>query len=99
MIRRPPRSTRVRSSAASDVYKRQVMALVMALALVLTIQIEGNLLNPFILGKAVQIHPLGILMAVTAGTILGGIFGAFIAVPLVAILNNVVNDVHNRDMG
>jgi len=73
-----------------------VMAVVMALALVLTIQLEGNLLNPFILGKAVQIHPLGILMGVTAGTILGGIFGAFIAVPLVAVLNNVVNDIHDR---
>lgn len=81
------------------VTKSLVMALVMALALILTIQLEGNLLNPFILGKAVQIHPLGILMGVTAGTILGGIFGAFIAVPLVAILNNVANDLHGRDMG
>ncbi|NMM34444.1 MAG: AI-2E family transporter [Phycicoccus sp.] len=81
------------------VTKSLVMALVMALALILTIQLEGNLLNPFILGKAVQIHPLGILMGVTAGTIVGGIFGAFIAVPLVAILNNVANDVHGRDMG
>ena len=71
------------------VTKSLVMALVMALALFLTVQLEGNLLNPYILGKAVQIHPLGILLAVTAGTILGGIFGAFIAVPLVAILNNV----------
>ena len=59
-------------------------------------QLEGNLLNPLILGKAVQIHPLGILMAVTAGTILGGIFGAFVAVPMVAIVNNVANDVHTR---
>lgn len=81
------------------VTKSLVMALVMALALILTIQLEGNLLNPFILGKAVQIHPLGILMGVTAGTILGGIFGAFIAVPLVAILNNVANDLHGRAMG
>jgi len=81
------------------VTKSLVMALVMALALVLTIQLEGNLLNPFILGKAVQIHPLGILMGVTAGTILGGIFGAFIAVPLVAVLNNVANDVYGRDAG
>ncbi|NMM23336.1 MAG: AI-2E family transporter [Phycicoccus sp.] len=81
------------------VTKSLVMALVMALALILTIQLEGNLLNPFILGKAVQIHPLGILMGVTAGTIVGGIFGAFIAVPLVASLNNVANDVHGRDMG
>jgi len=78
------------------VTKSLVMAVVMALALVLTIQLEGNLLNPFILGKAVQIHPLGILMGVTAGTILGGIFGAFIAVPLVAVLNNVANDIHDR---
>ncbi|HEX7537025.1 MAG TPA: AI-2E family transporter [Dermatophilaceae bacterium] len=78
------------------VTKSLVMAVVMAVALVLTVQLEGNLLNPLILGKAVQIHPLGILMAVTAGTILGGIFGAFIAVPLVAIVNNVANDVHGR---
>ena len=80
------------------VTKSLVMALVMAIALFLTVQLEGNLLNPFILGKAVQIHPLGILMGVTAGTILGGIFGAFIAVPLVAILNNVANDVHGREV-
>jgi predicted PurR-regulated permease PerM len=78
------------------VTKSAVMALVMALALVLTIQLEGNLLNPLILGKAVQIHPLAILLTVTAGTILGGIFGAFIAVPLVAIVSNVVNDIHSR---
>jgi predicted PurR-regulated permease PerM len=76
-----------------------VMAVVMVLALFLTVQLEGNLLNPYILGKAVQIHPLGILMAVTAGTIVGGIFGAFVAVPLVAILNNVANDVHGPDLG
>jgi len=78
------------------VTKSLVMALVMLLALFLTVQLEGNLLNPYILGKAVQIHPLGILMAVTAGTIVGGIFGAFIAVPLVAILNNVASDVIGR---
>ena len=76
------------------VTKGLVMALVMAIALFLTVQLEGNLLNPYILGKAVQIHPLAILMAVTGGTIVGGIFGAFIAVPLVAVLNNVANDVH-----
>lgn len=81
------------------VTKSAVMALVMALALVLTVQLEGNLLNPLIMGKAVNIHPLGILMAVTAGTILGGIFGAFIAVPLVAILNNVASDINRSNAG
>ena len=81
------------------VTKSAVMALVMMLALFLTVQLEGNLLNPYILGKAVRIHPLGILMAVTAGTILGGIFGAFIAVPLVAVLNNVANDIQDSAAG
>jgi predicted PurR-regulated permease PerM len=81
------------------VTKSALMALVMAVALVLTVQLEGNLLNPLIMGKAVNIHPLGILMAVTAGTILGGVFGAFIAVPLAAILNNVANDIHGRPPG
>lgn len=81
------------------VTKGLVMALVILVALFLTVQLEGNLLNPFILGKAVQIHPLGILVAVTAGTILGGIFGAFIAVPLVAVLNNVARDVYGRGTG
>jgi putative heme transporter len=78
------------------VTKSLVMAVVMALALFLTVQLEGNLLNPYILGKAVQIHPLAILMGVTAGTILGGIFGAFIAVPLIAIMNNVATELHGR---
>jgi predicted PurR-regulated permease PerM len=81
------------------VTKGLVIAVVMAVALFLTVQIEGNLLNPYILGKAVQIHPLAILMAVTAGTIVGGIFGAFIAVPLVAILNNVASDLIDRVPG
>jgi predicted PurR-regulated permease PerM len=81
------------------VTKSALMAVVMAVALVLTVQLEGNLLNPLIMGKAVNIHPLGILVAVTAGTILGGVFGAFIAVPLAAIVNNVANDIHGRGPG
>jgi len=80
------------------VTKSLAVAIVMAIALFLTVQLEGNLLNPYILGKAVQIHPLAILVAVTAGTLLGGIFGAFIAVPLVAITNNVVKTVHQRPL-
>jgi len=76
------------------VTKSLAVAIIMAVALFLTVQLEGNLLNPWILGKAVQIHALGILMAVTAGTLLGGVFGAFVAVPLVAIINNVVNAIH-----
>ena len=75
------------------VLKGAVTALVMGIALFVVIQLEGNLLNPYILGKAVQIHPLAILATVTGGTLVGGVFGAFVAVPLVAIINNVVTAV------
>ncbi|HET7474914.1 MAG TPA: AI-2E family transporter [Dermatophilaceae bacterium] len=78
------------------VTKGAAVAIVMGVALVLTVQLEGNLLNPFILGKAVQIHPLVILVGVTGGAILGGVFGAFVAVPLIALINNVVRTVRGR---
>lgn len=71
------------------VTKSLIVAIVVAVALFLTVQLEGNLLNPLILGRAVQLHPLAILITVTAGTLLGGIFGAFVAVPFVAVVNNV----------
>lgn len=73
-----------------------VLAVVMLVSLFLTVQLEGNLLNPYILGKAVNVHPLAILAIVTGGTLVGGIFGAFIAVPLVAIVNNVISALRSR---
>ena len=48
-------------------------------------QIEGNLLQPFILGPAVRVHELVTVLAVAAGIAIGGILGAFLAVPIVAI--------------
>jgi putative heme transporter len=55
------------------------------LALVVGVmQFEGNVLEPFILGRAVRLHPLVVLLAVTAGGVLFGILGAFLAVPFAA---------------
>lgn len=65
-------------------------AVVVTIALVVIVQLFGNLLNPIILGKFVNIHPLAILVTVTAGTLVAGIFGAFVAVPIVAVINNAV---------
>ena len=48
---------------------------------------EVHLLQPFINGKAVKIHPLAIVLAVAIGTLLAGIPGALFAVPIVAVLN------------
>lgn len=71
-------------------------AIVMAVALVLIVQLFGNLLNPIILGKAVDIHPLAILVGVTGGTLVAGIFGAFVAVPFIAVLNNAIRAVREH---
>ena len=65
-------------------------AAVIVLVVVLVVQqVEGNLLQPLIMGKAVQLHPLAILCAVTAGVLLLGIIGALVAVPLTAVAYRV----------
>ncbi len=52
-------------------------------------QAEGNLLQPLIMGRALRLHPAVILVAVTAGTLLAGIAGAVVAVPLTAVVYRI----------
>ncbi|MFD4025069.1 AI-2E family transporter [Streptomyces sp. NPDC058576] len=62
-----------------------------ALVVVLAVQqIEGHILQPFILGRAVRVHPLAVVLAVATGGLVAGIGGAVVAVPLVAVINTVV---------
>lgn len=53
-------------------------------------QLEGNVLQPIIMGRAVAIHPLVVIVAVTSGVVLAGIVGALVAVPVIAVLNTAV---------
>jgi predicted PurR-regulated permease PerM len=70
---------------------RGVFTAVMTLGVVLAVQqIEGHVLQPFILGRAVRVHPLAVVLAVSAGGMVAGIGGAVVAVPLVAVTNTVV---------
>jgi predicted PurR-regulated permease PerM len=63
----------------------------MVLVVLLAVQqIEGHLLQPLILGRAVRVHPIAVVLSVTVGSILGGIGGAIVAVPLVAVTNTTV---------
>lgn len=63
----------------------------MVLVVVLAVQqIEGHVLQPFILGRAVRVHPLAVVLSVAAGGMVAGIGGAVVAVPLVAVTNTVV---------
>ncbi|MFE1382720.1 AI-2E family transporter [Streptomyces sp. NPDC058740] len=68
-----------------------VFTALMVLVVVLAVQqIEGHVLQPFILGRAVRVHPLAVVLAVAAGGLTAGIGGAVVAVPLVAVANTVV---------
>jgi predicted PurR-regulated permease PerM len=49
-------------------------------------QVEGDVLQPLVMGRAVNLHPLAVLLGVTAGGFLGGIAGAFVAVPVIAVI-------------
>jgi putative heme transporter len=53
-------------------------------------QLEAHILQPFVMGRAVAIHPLAIVLAIAAGGVLAGIVGALLAVPIVAFLNSAI---------
>lgn len=53
-------------------------------------QLEAHVLQPLVMGRAVSIHPLAVVLAISTGGVLGGIIGALLAVPTVAFLNNAV---------
>ena len=48
-------------------------------------QLEGHIFQPFIMGRQVRLHPVVIALSVTSGTLVAGLLGAVIAVPLVAV--------------
>lgn len=60
-------------------------ALLVLGAVLLVQQLEGNVLQPLIMGRALRLHPAVILIAVAAAGLLAGIAGAVVAVPAVAV--------------
>jgi predicted PurR-regulated permease PerM len=71
-------------------------ALLVVAATLLVQQVEGNLLQPLIVGRAVRLHPVAIIVAVATGAVLWGIAGAFIAVPTAAVASQAVGYLRNR---
>lgn len=64
-----------------------IKALIALGVVVLVMQLEGHVLQPLLLGRAVHVHPLAVVLSIAAGLLIGGIFGALIAVPIVACTN------------
>jgi predicted PurR-regulated permease PerM len=64
-----------------------IKALIALGVVVAVMQLEGHVLQPLLLGRAVHVHPLAVVLSIAAGLLIGGIFGALIAVPTVACAN------------
>jgi predicted PurR-regulated permease PerM len=66
-----------------------ITALLMLAGVIAVQQIEGHVLQPFLMGRLVRVHPLAIIVVIAIGAEVAGIFGALIAVPLTAVVNAV----------
>ncbi|GGS19321.1 MULTISPECIES: AI-2E family transporter [Actinokineospora] len=64
-----------------------VPALVVLAIVVGVMQIESHVLQPWLLGRAVKLHPLAVVLAIAVGLVAAGIAGALLSVPLLAVLN------------
>lgn len=67
-----------------------VNALFVVGVVVLVNQLEGNFLQPVLMGRSMKLHSFVILIALTVGTVLGGIVGAVLAVPITAVAWGIV---------
>ncbi|WFE38160.1 AI-2E family transporter [Micromonospora sp. WMMD998] len=74
-------------------------ALLTLAAVIAVQQIEGNLLEPLVMRRQVQLHPAVILVVVTAGTLVAGVAGAFVSVPIAAVLWRVLDTVQRCRSG
>lgn len=64
------------------------VAALIVLGIVLAVQqLEGNVLQPLLLGRAVKLHPLAVVLAISAGLVAAGIVGALLSVPLLAVIS------------
>lgn len=64
-------------------------ALLMLAVVLVVQQVEGNVLQPFLMGQAVRLHPVVVLVVVTGGSMAVGIVGALFAVPVAATVNTM----------
>ncbi|WP_413316765.1 AI-2E family transporter [Agrococcus sp. 1P02AA] len=67
-----------------------VTALIVLGAVIVVNQLEGNFLQPVVMGRSLKLHALVVLIALTVGTVLGGVVGAVLSVPIAAVAWGIV---------
>ena len=70
--------------------KGVIYALITLGLIIAVLQLEAHVLQPLVMGRAVSIHPLAIVLAISTGAVLAGIVGALLAVPVLAFLNSAI---------
>ena len=73
-----------------------VIALAVLGVVLLVQQVESHVLQPFLLGKAVDVHPLAVILAIATGAAVAGIVGALFAVPVAAVANTMISSLAGR---
>ncbi len=71
--------------------------LIMLLVILVVQQIEGNILQPWLMSNAVSLHPVAVLLVVTGAGAVAGIPGALFGVPIAAFLNSTFLYLHGYD--
>ena len=79
------------------VTKGFLTALIVLGIIIGVMQLEAHVLQPLLLGRAVRLHPLAVVLAITTGIVLAGIVGGLLAVPIVAVLNTAVRSLLSGD--
>jgi putative heme transporter len=74
-------------------------AILVLAAIIIVQQVEGHLLQPLVMGRLVSLHPMGVVVAVAAGTVVAGLVGALVAVPVAAVLTTVLGYYGRRARG
>jgi predicted PurR-regulated permease PerM len=67
-----------------------VKALILLAVVIAVQQLEGHVLQPLIMGRAVALHPLAVILAIATGVVTAGIVGGLVAVPLLAVANTAI---------
>jgi predicted PurR-regulated permease PerM len=76
-----------------------VRALIILGVVIAVQQLEGHVLQPLIMGRAVALHPLAVILAIAAGVVVAGIVGGLVAVPLLAVLNTAIRYLDSHPAG
>src|SRR4051812_7826066 len=77
--------------------KGLIFALITLGLIIAVQQLEGHVLQPLVMGRAVSIHPLAIVLAIAGGSVLASIVGALLAVPTLAFVNSAMRVLLARD--